>query len=403
MINESGIDKLLAPIIQRQEAINNYIIRRIAMRVRAIGRLLPSDVYALQRLLKSGSDVRDINKQLAKITKLQEKDIKKLIEYIAKDAYADAKPFYDYRNKSFIPFSENIPLQRVVKAVQNQTLGTYRNLSKSQGFMLRDLRNPKVLKPTTVAKTYQSVIDEAVQASQSGVVDYNTAMRRTMKQLSDSGLRYITYQTESGKPYTQRMDTAVRRNLMDGIRAINQGVQDEVGKQYGADGKEITVHMNAAPDHEPIQGHQFTNEEYDKLQNAEAFQNVNGKKFAPIERAIGTLNCRHFTYSIIIGINKPNFSQKQLDAMIAKNQKGYTTPSGEHLTMYECTQEQRRLETKIREQKERQMTFEICGDKVGASDARAKVQSLTKEYKAFSQACGLSVQSDRMRVSGYTK
>jgi len=403
MINESGIDKLLAPIIQRQESINNYIIRRIAMRVRAIGRLLPSDVYALQRLLKSGGDVRDINKQLAKVTKLQEKDIKKLIEYIAKDAYVDAKPFYDYRNKPFISFNENIPLQRVVKAVQKQTLGTYRNLSKSQGFMLRDLKNPNILKPTTVAKTYQSVIDEAVQASQSGVVDYNTAMRRTMKQLSDSGLRYITYQTESGKPYTQRMDTAVRRNLMDGIRAINQGVQDEVGKQYGADGKEITVHMNAAPDHEPIQGHQFTNEEYDKLQNAEAFQDVNGKKFAPIERAIGTLNCRHFTYSIIIGINKPNFSQKQLDAMIAKNQKGYTTPSGKHLTMYECTQEQRRLETKIREQKERQMTFEICGDKVGAFDARAKVQSLTKAYKAFSQDCGLSVQSDRMRVSGYTK
>lgn len=399
MLSDNALEKLMMPILNRQESINRYIIHKIARRIREIGNLSPADIYKLERLLKSGADVRKINKELARLTKMQEKDIKKLIEYVAKDAYIDAKPFYDYRKLSFIPFEKNEPLQRIVKAIAKQTLGTYRNLSKSQAFMIRDLKNPKKLKPTTVAKVYQSVLDEAIQASQSGAVDYNTAMRRTVRQLADSGLRYVTYQPESGGTYTQRMDTAVRRNLMDGIRALNQGVQDELGEQYGADGKEITVHSMSAPDHEPVQGHQFTNVEFDKLQNAQAFEDVNHRKFMPIQRAIGTLNCKHFTYSIIVGVNKPNFTPEQLDKMIADNQKGYTTPGGKHYTMYECTQEQRRLETKIRQQKERQMAFEMSGDKVGADEAKAKVSALTKEYQAFSHACGLSTKPERLRIN----
>ena len=402
-MTDNQIDKLIQPIITRQEAINNYIIQKIARRVKEIGHLLSSDVYALERLFKMGADVRDINKKLAQVTKLQEKDIKKLIEYIAKEAYIDAKPYYDYKNIPFIPFEENEPLQRLVKSIAKQTNNTYRNMSKAQGFMLRDMKNPTKLKPTTVSKAYQSVLDEAIQASQSGVMDYNTAMRRTMKQLSDSGLRYITYHTPTGRTFSQRLDTAVRRNLMDGIRALNQGVQDEVGKQFGADGKEITVHANSAPDHEPIQGHQFTNEEYDKLQNNKPFKDLNGRKFAAIERPIGVLNCKHFTYSIICGVTRPNFTQEQLDKMIADNKKGYTDSKGNHRTMYECTQEQRRIETKIREQKERQMTFEACGDKEGALEARTKVKLLTNQYNAFSKACGLTPMKDRTRVSGYTK
>lgn len=401
MLSDNDIEKLIKPILDRQSAINDYVIRTIAKRVEEIGHLLPSDVYQLTRLLKSGADVRDINKEIARLTALNEKDIKRLIRTVAEDAYIDAKPFYDYRHMTFIPLSKNKPLQDIINAVAKQTANTYVNLSKAQAFMIRDLKNPKKLIPTPLAKAYYSVIDEAVQASQSSTIDYNTAMRRTMKQLVDSGIRHVEYNAESGKHHTQRLDTAVRRNIMDGIRAINQGVQDEIGKQYGADGKEITVHANSAPDHEPVQGHQFTNEEYEKLQNAEPFKDVNGRKFSPIERAIGTLNCRHFTYSIIIGINKPNFTQEQLDKMIADNHKGYTAPDGRHYTMYECTQKQREMETNIRRAKEQQMAFEDSGDADGAAKARAQVVILSKRYRAFSKACGLTVKTGNAYVAGY--
>ena len=401
MLSQSAIDNLMQPIIDRQESITMYVIEMIAKRVREVGHLLPSDVYKLERLLKTGNDVRKINQEIARLTGLNERDIKKLIKQIALDAYIDTKPYYDYRHKSFIPFEKNIEIQRVVKAVEKQTLGTYKNLSKAQAFMIRDLKNPKKLKPTKIAQTYQSVIDEAIQYVQSGTIDYNTAMRRTMKQLVDSGIRSVEYNPESGRRYTQRLDTAVKRNLQDGIRAINQGVQDETGRQYGADGKEITVHAMSAPDHEPIQGHQFTNEEYDKLQNEQAFEDLKGRKFEAIKRPIGVWNCKHFAYSIICGVSKPNYTEEQLKKLQEDNQKGYTDKKGKHYTKYECSQKMRELETEIRRHKERYLALKECGDEEGAKAERAEVSQLVKEYKAFCTACGLSPQMSNCRVAGY--
>ena len=403
MLSEREIEKLIQPIVDRQQAINTYVVNKIAARVKEIGNLLPSDVYKLERLLKSGTDVREINKVIAQLTGLNERDIKRLIKKIAKDSYLDTKPFYDYRMKPFIPFEKNIPLQRVVNSIAKQTAETYINLSRSRAFMLRDLKNPQKLVATPLTKAYYSVIDEAIQASQSGVIDYGTAMRRTIKQLSESGIRTVTYYPESGGTYTQQLDVAVKRNVLEGIKQINQGVQDEVGKQYGADGKEITVHEMSAPDHEPIQGHQFTNEEYEKLQSSEPFTDINGRHFDAIERHIGQYNCRHFTYSIIIGVNKPNFTQEQLDENIRRNHKGYTDSKGKHRTLYECSQEQRRMEREVRQAKRDVMTGRAAGDSEMVSKAKATLSRKQGEYKAFSQACGLSQRPDNMRVQGYKR
>lgn len=405
MLSEDAIEKLVRPIIARQERINEYVIKTICDRIKEIGSLTPSDAYALGQLLKQGGDVRKINAEIARQTGLQVKDIKEIIREAALDNYIDAKPYYDYRMKPFVPITKNSPIMKIVKAVAEQTAGTYMNMAKAQAFMIRDLKNPKKLIPTSIAKTYYSAIDEAVQASQSGVVDYNTAIRRTVKQLADSGLRYVTYNTESGRTYTQRMDTAVRRNILDGIRAINQAVQDETGRQYGADGKEITVHDYPATDHAPVQGHQFTNEEYEKLQGDAnvSFKDVDGVSFDHFDRHIGTLNCRHFTFSIIIGFANPNYSKKELQEILDRNEKGYTLPNGKHLTMYDCTQRQRNLETRIRKAKDGQIAAVAAGDEQLAREYQAQISELQKEYKAFSDACGLTIQPTRIQVSGYRK
>lgn len=401
MLSEEAIEKLVKPIIDRQEAISNYVIQLIAKRIKEIGELKPSDIYKLQRLLAMGADVQKINAELASLTQLQVTDIKRIIREVAIDGYAMAKPFYDYRRKAFIPFSQNENLVRILKSVQNQTADTYVNMSKSTAFMIRDLKNPKVLKPTSVSAAYQSVVDEAIQAVQSGVTDYGSAMRRTLKQLNESGLRYANYRPESGGMYTQRLDSALKRNILDGVRAINQGVQDEVGRQIGADGKELSVHAMSAPDHEPVQGHQFTNEEYDKLQSSLPFQDVQGRQFAAIERHIGQYNCHHFAWSIIIGVNKPNYTDEQLEKLKERNNEGYTLPNGKHMTLYECSQRMREYETKIRKAKEGAVMAKEAGDTELAKEYSAKASQLTKEYKAFAKECGLKPNMGNCFVPNY--
>jgi hypothetical protein len=137
------------------------------------------------------------------------------------------------------------------------------------------------------------------------------------------------------------------------------------------------------------------------LQNAEPFKDVRKVKFQSIQRAIGTLNCRHFTYSIIVGVTKPLYSTRELNTILRRNEEGYTLPNGKHLTMYECTQEQRRLETKIRQYKDGQIMAVEMGDTDLAKHFQTRISQYNKNYKSFSKACGLSIDKTRTTVSGY--
>ena len=240
------------------------------------------------------------------------------------------------------------------------------------------------------------MVDEAIQSVRSGV-DYRVAMRKTLKQLTNSGIRRMTW--ESG--YTQRLDTVVRRNILEGIRSINQLIEDENGKKINADGKEISAHMNCALDHEPFQGHIFTNQEFDNLQNNLNFTDINNESFSAVERVIGEYNCRHIAYSVIIGVSKPRYSLDKLHQMIENNHRGYTLPNGQHKTLYECSQVQRQLETKIRQAKEEQMTMQAAGNINAARLARKRVLNYTNQLRTFSKNCGLPVSRDRFSVPGY--
>lgn len=399
MLNEKAIDDLIKPIVDRQEEINDYVLQKIARKIKYIGTLSSTDIKRMKALVDYGTDIREMNKELARMSGLQVKEVKKLIKTVAIDTHTDAKPLYDYRHRSFIPYNKNMKLQKIVKAMGNATASTFTNISNSKatGFLIRDLKYPKRLKFQSINDTYKSVVDEAIQASKSGVVDYKTAMRRTIKQLSDSGVRRLSW--DSG--YTQRLDTAVRRNLLDGIHALNQQLEDMIGEEIGADGKELSAHVNCALDHEPFQGHQFTNEEYAKLQSNQSFKDLDGQRFLAVDRIIGIWNCRHVARSIIVGVTKPLYTKRELQAFIDNNHKGYTLPNGKHLTMYECTQMQRQLETKIRYAKDEQMAFQESGDIDRALLAQQKVRKLYNEYKAFSKACGLRMQKDRASIINY--
>lgn len=399
MLSENSINFLVQPIIDRQESINTFVLETIANRVGEIGKISPDDLKRLKLLAIFGADIREMNSTLADMSKLQVRDIKGLIKNVAIESHTDAKPLYDYRHKRFIPYDKNIKLQRIVTSIGNQTAQTYTNLSNSKatGFLVRDLQHPGKLKFQPINDTYQTIMDEAIQSVKSGV-DYRVAMRRALKQLADSGIRRLYW--DSG--YTQRLDTAVRRNLYDAVRQIDQGVEDLIGKDIGADGKELSAHANSAPDHEPFQGHQFTNEQYANLQSNNSFSDIHGQHFSGVDRIIGQWNCRHVARSIIVGVTKPKYTVTQLNKMIADNEKGYTTPDGKHMTMYECTQIQRQLETRIRYAKDEQMALQKAGDMDGARIARKKVIELIDEYKKFSADCGLRSQlNERAKVIGY--
>ena len=399
MLSDTAIDNLVQQIVNRQEGINIYVLTKIAHRLRMIGDLSPNNIKQMQVLVEMGTDIRQMNDYLAEMSDMQIHDIKSIIKTVALDNYLDAKPLYDYRHRSFVPFEQNTKLQQIMNAVAEQTANTYKNLSNSSatGFWVKDKYNPQQLVFKSIDNSYRDAVDKAIQAVQSGAVDKEEAIRSVVKQLLDSGIRRIYW--DSG--YSQRLDTAVRRNIQDGIKQINQRIQDEIGKQIGADGKELSVHINSAPDHEPFQGHQFTDAEYEKLQSSEDFKDVKGQKFTGVKRIIGEWNCRHFALSIIVGQSKPRYSEQQLQNLIRKNHIGYTNADGKHFTLYECTQVQRKLETKIRYAKEEQMLMKELKNNTFRTLARRKVEYLTAEYKRFSKQGNMPMRLNRTTVPGY--
>lgn len=399
MLSDIAIDNLIQPVIDRQEEINMYVIQKIINRLKAIKQLTKTDIKTLKSLAVTGVDIRELNAELARQSNLQVRDIKQIIKTTAADVYKEAEPFYDYRHKSYIPLEKNEKMQRIINGIANQTRDTYRNLSNSSatGFLLRDEKNPLKTNFYKIDDAYRKVIDEAIQSVLTDVVPIDRAINHAVKQLLNSGVRRIYW--DSG--YSQRLDTAVRRNVLDGVREIRQKMHDELGKEFGADGKELSAHPYSAPDHEPFQGHIFTNEEWDNLQGGFDFKDIKGQHFDGVERNIGVWNCRHTAKSIIIDKYRPRYKPERLQKFIDENKEGYTLPNGKHLTLYECAQMQRRMETRIRYTKEEQMAMKELGNKNAERLARQKVIKLTKDYKEFSDNCGLKVRVKRCSIPNY--
>ena len=405
MLSDIDIENLITPFTERQQALEQYVIKVIAERVNEIGTMSSSDLHKLQRLFETGSDVKKINKALSEMTGIQIKDIKRLIREVAQDSYIDVKPYYDYRHLSFIPLAQNNPLMNTIEAVSRQTQKEFKNLSNSRmiGFVIRDRKHPKKVKFYNAAETYQTVIDEAIQAAQSGIVDYNTAMRKTLRQLNNSGLRRVYY--ESG--YSQRMDTAVKRNILDGIRQISQQSRLITGEQFGADGVELTAHGYPAPDHAPFQGHRLTMAQWNKLQSNESFVDVDGERFPAQERIIGQWNCRHMAWPVILDATKPIYTKKQLQAILDRNEKGVTLANGKHLTGYEVMQRQNELALRVRQAKDGQIMALEAGDEELAKQYQRNVNKYTRQYKTFNRMyaskLGIGDRQIKTTVSGYRK
>ena len=400
MIDERLIDLLVERLVDRIEEGNSYTLRKIGESIKEIGALSPSKAQQLSQILKYGGNYDKIVEKLAQITELNVKDIYEIFEEVAKSDYAFAKRFYDYRGVKYIPYEENIALQQQVKALARITAGEYANFSNTLAFTKRV--NGRVIY-TDLARTYQDTIDKAVLSIVQGKSTFQEEMYSTIKELGSSGIKQVDY--ASGR--SVRLDSSVRQHLKGALRNLHNETQAVFGEEFGSDGVEISVHMNPAPDHEQVQGRQFSKEEFNKFQNDQDAVDYTGKLFTKEHnghdrRSISEHNCYHYTFDIVLGVSKPNYSSKELQEIIDNNNKGFEL-DGEHYTNYEGTQMQRKLETEIRKQKDIQIIAKASGNKELVQESQSKITQLTRKYKQLSDVSGLPYKRDRLRVLNYKR
>ena len=416
MLSDEVIEKVTERIVNRIEQVNSFILEKIGKDIKKIGTLSPTDAQRLAQIIRYGGDYDKIVQKLAKITELNVKDLYKIFNEVAKSDYQFKKGFYEYRNKMFIPYEDNIALQNQVNALANITAREYINLTRTTaiGFSVRDRFGNLVFKD--LSQAYIDILDKAVLAISQGKSTFQEEMYRTIKELGESGIKTIDY--ASGR--SVRLDSAIRTSLRGGLRDMRYETQKFYGEEFGYDGFEISVHENPAIDHQDAQGRMFTIEEFNKLQSTGVARDVKGRlinihldlktttatslSFRPIRE----YNCYHGEFPIIIDVNKPQYTDKELQEIKDRNEKGFylfnkKTGDDKHYTMYEGTQMQRRIETSIRQAKDQQIIARASGNMDLVSEAQDKIRKITSRYKELCDKSGLPSQLQRARVSGYKR
>lgn len=396
-LNTAYFDKLSQPFVERQDEIDLYILLKLAKRIKEIGELSPLNLNSFEQFLKTSENLEEIQRELDKLYKQQHDEIRSIITLAAEESYLQCEPMFKHRKVDFLPFMLNDDLQDILMAyiIALQTL--YTEMENGVGYYMTDkITGNKAL--MSVADTYIYTANSAIQAKRTSTLDYNLVMRPYIDELLTSKLRVDT--SDNDTPQIRTFSGVASNLILNGIRDVIVAVQNEVGRILHADGKEIIAHINSAPDHEPSQGHQFTNEQFERIQSGQDFEDLQGRKYIGFPRAIGTWNCRHIVKSILCGVTKQQLSDEALEEIKAKNAKGYTFPDGRHLTMYECTQQQRRMENNIRKYKNECLVAKAVGDTAFANKFRAKAYKERVKYLTFSKNCGLKPKRSKIRLIG---
>ena len=400
MIDERLIDKLVERLVDRIEEANTYTLQKIGESIKKIGTLSPSKAQQLGQILKYGGNYDKIVEKLAKITKLNVKEIYEIFEEVAKSDYAFAKQFYDYKGVKYIPYEQNIALQNQVKALARITANQYVNFSNTLAFTKRV--NGRVVY-TDLARTYQDTIDKAILSVAQGKSTFDEQMYSTIKELASSGLKTVDY--ASGR--SVRLDSSVRQHMKGALRNLHNEIQAIFGEEFGSDGVEISVHTNPAPDHAEVQGRQFSKEEFAKFQNDQDAVDYTGKLFTSKHdghdrRSISEYNCYHYTFDVVLGVSKPEYSEEELQKIIDDNNKGFEL-DGEHYTNYEGTQLLRKIELELRKSKDMQIIGRASGNKQIVEESQTRITQLTHKYRDVLKASGLKSKLERARVSSYRR
>lgn len=383
MFTPTEIEALPSAMEQLYRSLQLNIMSDLTERLKANGEEITSAAdWQINRLYELGVSKDEIDSLIQSTLDVSDDEIDRIYDEVVKSGYARNEELYTGKGKEYIPYAENKQLQQLVKAVKNQTKSEYRNITGSLGFAMRNADN--TLSFTPLADFYQRSLDNGLMQIASGAVDYNTVLKRAVKAMTDSGLRTVDY--ASG--WSNRVDVAVRRALMTGFNQVVAKVNEDNAEQLGTEYFEVSYHRGARPTHQVWQGRVYSKKE---LETVCGLGTVTGLCGA---------NCYHSYSPFIKGVDKPTYSDEELDRM---NEEENTPKeyNGKEYTAYEARQRQRQLETAMRADRQKiELLTQGGADDDTITGAKVRYFQRQDEYVKFSKAMNLPQQWERITVDG---
>lgn len=329
--------------------IMRRILRHIMLR---IGRgddyiLTAQDKWQIQTLQQAGYLLEDIQKDIAKATKLMQEEIAEAFEYAGVKSLEYDDKIYQAAGLSPTPLHQSPELVRIMQRNYEATLGEWSNFTR-----------------TTAASAQQLFInqcDKAYTLVSTGALSYTQALKEVINEVVTDGVKVKYLNEKTRAVHYDTIETATLRAIRTGVSQATAQIQLARMEEMGYDKVIVSSHLGARPSHHVWQGKVFTVEELRSTnEGMPAYGTVGGLCGA---------NCRHSFGVWVEGMPNP---YEDYD-------------SEENKKAYEIEQRQRELERKIRKTKQRVMEFKESMDNATDEKAKFAFDSLYQKQSALLQ------------------
>ena len=263
-------------------------------------------------------------------------------------------------------------MRQLLTSFQRQTAGELKNLTRTMGF------KNTVFGTTGVLNAYQREMDLALLKVATGTFSYDQAVNDCVHRLAQSGLRSIDY--ASGRAY--QLDTAARMSVRTGLSQLSGKITEANLMQTGQDLVITSQHMGSRPEHVPWQNKVFSysgkSKKYPDFVESTGYGTVTGLKGA---------NCTHDFYPYWEGASIIPEDIKEPEPVKI---------NGKEYDYYQVSQQQRKMERNIRATKREIEAQKAIGWDV--TELQNRLRKQTADYKRFSEAAGVKVKNNRLRV-----
>ena len=383
------LDAMPEELAELYRGLEDALLMEICSRLKLRDELNEVTVQDIRALRSHGIDLKEIKKAIRETSGIS----KTKLDTLLGDGVARNQQYYtDLIDLAHITQPETLVDAAEVAAIRTQTLDTFHNLTASMGFLVDGGRT--MLPP---AKAYQWALDSAALQAQSGAINYNQAIKTAVKELADSGLKVVDY--ESG--HRDHIDVAVRRAVMTGVSQICAKYTEQSAEYLDTPYFEVSAHVGARDkpgpspwsSHKDWQGHVYSvraGDIYPSIYDVCGLGAVDGLEGA---------NCRHRRFPWVEGVSERTYTDEQLEHI----DDGHgCTFDGKDYTAYEATQMQRRIERTVRKLKREKAAYKAAGLHEDETAVNIRLRRLNAKYKAFSAEAGLPEQPERMRVYNAT-
>lgn len=375
MMSPGEIQAMSEALIQIYTAIEDDLLVNVAKRFSVADEITPDSVldWQVEKLQQLGA----LNKEnLRTIQRYSGKTMQE-IERILHDAgykalELDERIYQAAFSEGYLPYTP-VPvaaspvLQQIIKGAADNTR-YYFNLINTTALQ-------------SAQEGFLGIINQTYLETITGVTDYNTAIKKAVRNLADKGITGADYISAAGRHTRNQIDVAVRRAIVTSTSQTAGKMQIQRAQEWGSNLVEVTSHMGARPTHAVWQGRIYSinggTMKYPNLVDATGYGTVTGLKGA---------NCSHDFYPFFEGLSEQTYKPYNLE---------------ENAEVYEQSQEQRTMERAIREQKRRILAADATGDADGKTAAQLKLKAKEAELKQFIRDTGRTQRTNRQQVMDF--